>query len=161
MSREVIFPDNESADLFIEFVYRFKAYQRNQSLKILTDMAKNQYHTGGIAPLGYYVDPVTRRLAINPVEASLVRFIFTSTINDNSFAMTSQWLNEMGAKTKRGRKFTPSSVRSVLFNEKYIGIITYNKKYGKNGRLIHKSAVKPENEWIVTHDESYRTTKWI
>lgn len=54
-------------------------YSKNlgrETMKGLKENAYNGKHTGGLAPLGYRVDPVTKRVEIDPNEAGAVRMIF-------------------------------------------------------------------------------------
>ena len=54
-------------------------YSKNlarETMKGMKETALQCKHTGGTAPLGYDVDPITRKLVINEYEAESVRIIF-------------------------------------------------------------------------------------
>lgn len=94
--------------------------------------ARTCRHNGGLPPLGYSVDPKTQLYLINEETAPIIRFIFDSYINGNGYHYIVDKLNKKGLKTTKGNKFTVSTVRDILKNEKYIGTYTYNKAEAKN-----------------------------
>lgn len=81
--------------------------------------------TGGNRPLGYLTDPETKRFVIDPETAPTVRLIFERYAAGKTVVEIVDELNEMGLRTKRGDKFTKSSLRKILKNEKYIGVYAY------------------------------------
>lgn len=111
--------------------------------------ARTCRHNGGLPPLGYSVDPKTQLYLINEETASIIRFIFESYINGRGYNDIVSELNKKGLKTSKGNKFTVSTVKDILKNEKYIGTYTYNKAESKNvdgKRNSHKS--KSEDQII-------------
>ena len=94
--------------------------------------ARTCRHNGGLPPLGYSVDPKTQLYLINEETAPIIRFIFESYINGRGYNDIVSELNKKGLKTSKGNKFTVSTVRDILKNEKYIGTYTYNKAEAKN-----------------------------
>lgn len=104
--------------------------------------ARTCRHNGGLPPLGYSVDPKTQLYLINEETAQIIRFIFESYINGSGYNDIINELNKKGLKTAKGNKFTVSTVKDILKNEKYIGTYTYNKAEAKNvdgKRNSHKS----------------------
>ncbi|WP_366557026.1 recombinase family protein [Desulfosporosinus sp. BICA1-9] len=59
-------------------------------------------HTGGIPPLGYDIDPNTKKYVINEVEAKVVREIFSLYLDGYGYRRMITVLNQKGCKTKRG-----------------------------------------------------------
>lgn len=94
--------------------------------------ARTCRHNGGLPPLGYTVDPRTQLYLINNETAPIIRFIYDSYINGKGYNDIINELNKKGLKTAKGNKFTVSTIKDILKNEKYIGTYTYNKAEAKN-----------------------------
>jgi site-specific DNA recombinase len=89
---------------------------------------------GGRAPLGYRLayegEGKARRprLVIHEEHAALVREMFRAyAAGETSLYRLARELNERGVKPPRAAKWTPSSVRSILTNEVYLGAYVWNK----------------------------------
>ena len=79
--------------------------------------------TGGLPPLGYKI--VDHKLAVDPETAPIAREIFQMYANGVSCAEMCRRLNARGYKTASKQKFGRSSFRTMLRNERYIGVYTY------------------------------------
>lgn len=79
---------------------------------------------GGNRPLGYVTGP-DKRFVVDPEGAAIVRQVFDRYIAGESQAEIVKALNEQGLRTLKGRPFTHNSLRTILKNEKYIGVYTY------------------------------------
>ena len=85
------------------------------------------------APYGYArtVQPGTRKCTLEPVpeKAEIVRSVFAwyadSEMGTNTIARR---LNDMGLATQTGGRWTPSSIRAMLTNPVYAGLIRWNNK---------------------------------
>lgn len=108
-----------------------------ETMKGLRENAYNGKHTGGLPPLGYDVDPVTKKLTINPSEAEAVRMIFSMYLSGCGYGEIVDTLNAHGYLTKRGAPFGRNSIHDILVNEKYTGLLTYDKIASKtpDGRM--------------------------
>ncbi len=84
--------------------------------------AEKCQHVGGSPPLGYLVDPDTKRLVINPKTAPTVQLAFELYTQGLPVSKVTEELNRRGLRTVRGRKFTKNSLYSVLSNERYTGV---------------------------------------
>ena len=114
-------------------------YSRNLSREVMKGLKENAFkglHCGGIPPLGYDLDNITRRLVINEYEAQAVRIIFQRSIEGIGYNKIVQELNAKGFKTKIGNNFSTNSIYEILHNEKYVGTYVYNKceKRDDNGK---------------------------
>jgi site-specific DNA recombinase len=93
---------------------------------------------GGLAPLGYDIDPVARRLKVNEDEASRVRSIFELYLEVGSIVSTlkeidrREWRNKRSitkkGKERGGRHFDKSSLFKLLTNMAYIAKIRYKEE---------------------------------
>ena len=83
--------------------------------------------------LGYDYDRVAKELHVNEKEADIVRFIFNAYLQGNGFAAIAKLCMEKGYLTKAGSgKWSGSSIRIILMNEKYRGDVRQGKTFTKN-----------------------------
>ena len=118
-------------------------YVRNLSLetkKGLREVALKCEFTGGIPPLGF--DVLDKKLVINENEAKIVRTIFEMYSKGSGYNQVCKRLNSLGFKTKKGKAFGKNSIYSILRNEKYMGVYTYNKysprSFSSSSRNSHR-----------------------
>lgn len=87
-------------------------------------------------------------LSINEKEAEIVKLIFHLYVDEGLGAqMICNKINALGAKTRTGGRFLPTSIRQILKNEVYIGKIKWgHKKVVKvmeDGKVVKK---RPRNQ---------------
>ncbi len=111
-----------------------------------TENALKCVHVGGIPPLGYDVDNITKKLVINETEAKAVKLIFKKVIDGYSYGDILNELNLKGYKTKVGSKFGKNSLFSILKNEKYTGTYIYNKSAKANPATKKRNGHKYKSE---------------
>lgn len=100
---------------------------------------------GAPAPYGY--DLVDRKLILNPDEARWVRYIFERYGAVGSQTLAKE-LNTRGVKTKKGESWSDFSVRYVLRNPIYVGLVRWNyETYAKGTRQ------KTGNEILVDYSQ--------
>lgn len=110
-------------------------------------------HVGGVPPLGYLVDPQTKKLEKDPFESQAVELIFRMYIEGAGYTKIINTLNQKGYRTKRGKPFGKNSLYEVLRNEKYCGIYVYNKSAAKDARgKMNRHAFKNDSEIIRVPD---------
>lgn len=102
-------------------------YSENLARSIKRGMKENALH--GIAPgqkppLGYVVGE-DRKYKVDPVGAKIVQEIFQSYADGKSISQIVDWCNEQGYKTSRGNEFNKNSLRTMLHNDKYIGVYRF------------------------------------
>ena len=149
--------DDTALSHMIETIFEGWAqfYSENLSGEVIKGMKESAYdckHLGGIPPLGYDVDPVTRKYVINESEARIVKMIFDKYAHDVGYNQLLGYLNGMGYRTKRGQPFGRNSLYSILQNEKYVGKYIFNRMREKaHGVISSKRNPKPKNreEWII------------
>lgn len=125
-------------------------YVANLKSEILKGLKENVYAgttTGGIPPLGYNVDPITKKYVINSVEKEAVELIFDLYLKNYTVAKIITELNTRGFKTKKNNSFGTNSVRSIILNEKYTGKMIWNKSSKRDSRgKRNNSKTKDESE---------------
>lgn len=102
-------------------------YSENLSRNIKRGMRDNALKGltvgGNSTPLGYTV--VDKRFVIDPVGAKIVKEIYEMYASGVSAAQIITYCNEQGYKTSSGSMFNKNSLRTILQNEKYIGVYKF------------------------------------
>ncbi|HAE61066.1 MAG TPA: recombinase family protein [Eubacteriaceae bacterium] len=131
----------------------YSANLKREVEKGMKENALNAMHNGGCPPLGYGVDPTTKKYFIIEDEAKIVRMIFDLYLNNYGYSEMINSLNTLGCKTKKGKNFGKNSIHGILKNEKYTGIYIFNRaaSKGSNGKRNHHKS-KDECEIIRIYD---------
>jgi site-specific DNA recombinase len=88
--------------------------------------------TVGSIPFGYTADPETGFLVPLPLHAPLVAIMFDLYANQRLGARNiAGWLNQRGHRTRQGRRWSHTSVLTVLRNRAYIGEISFRGRHYK------------------------------
>lgn len=97
---------------------------RQKSIAGVAVKAKQGKFLGGVPPLGY--DVVNGNYVINPIEARTVQTIFEMYGSGRSY---NQILDAVASAVgKRGRPMGKNSLHSILSNERYIGVYSWNRR---------------------------------
>ena len=120
---------NEPAGIILESMLEGMAeyYSVELSQKVKRGMTENALKgkmNGAAIPLGYDLTE-SHHLAVNAHEAKAVRLIYDLYLKQHSMAKISNILHGKGYTTKRGRKISPSVIKNILSNEKYIGVYSW------------------------------------
>ena len=84
---------------------------------------------------------VAKRFEIDESEAPAIRTMFDLIADGKSYKTVIDTLTAQGYRTRKGRKFSNSTLNALLRNDKYYGTYVYNRKNGKrkdNRVLIEK-----------------------
>lgn len=109
-------------------------YSRNLAKETMKGMKENAYRamtTGGRAPLGFDIDPSTKKYILNETEAITVREIFKLYNEGKGYDKIIGELNSKGLNTKSGNHFGKNSIHDILCNEKYTGVYVFNRSASK------------------------------
>jgi len=151
---------------FDEEYSEFEAFMARKELKIITRRLQRgrvlSVEAGNYIatrpPYGYQVikDGRNRYLVPHPEQAPVVKLIFELYTHDdpekrmgsNKIAIK---LNELGYTSYTGKKWTSSSVLTIIKNAVYIGRIQWKKKEVKKSKITGKKKdvrTRPVQEWI-------------
>jgi DNA invertase Pin-like site-specific DNA recombinase len=148
--------DKFERDMFEEELKR-SAYYLEYSKQIMRAgieiSVKSGNFVGSVPPYGYERTTVVidknkcPTLKIKEDEADVVRMIFNAYVNENIGTQTiAKRLNSLNIKTRKNRKWTPDSIRTIIENIHYIGKIRWNRRKGKivveNGEF---RKIRPKN----------------
>ena len=104
------------------------------------------------APYGYNVNNGV--FSINEKEAEWVRWIFAETLSGRSISAIARELNEKQVPTRRSGRWAPSTIRSMLTNEKYIGDCLFQKTFSDFRFHRHKNYGEQDQFYIEDHHEA-------
>ena len=107
----------------------------------------------GIAPFGYYNNPKTKTIHIEPKEAQLLVEIFVLYAKgESTFQDISDYLLKRGVRTKGGRPFHKDKIKQILKNPFYYGHFVYDGELheGKHEALVSKKLFD-EVQAVIEH----------
>lgn len=128
-------------------------FSQNLSREVMKGMRENALncvHTGGQPPLGYMVDPETRRLVVNEHEAETVRLIFKLYSEGHGYSYIIDELHREGRLTKNGTEFRKNSLYGILTNPKYQGTYVFNRSSAKSIPGTRNTHLLKNAEDIIT-----------
>ena len=118
-------PEGVILESVLEGMAEYYSLQLSQNVRRgLRVSATKCQSTGGTRPLGYRTGP-DKKFEIDPEGAAIVRQVFERYVRGETQAEIVHALNAQGLRTLHGRPFTHNSLRTVLQNEKYIGVYQY------------------------------------
>ena len=78
-------------------------------------------------PYGY--QNIDGQMIINPKQAEIVKYIFAEVLSGKGTQKVANDLNQKGIPSKRGGRWTATTIRGILTNEKYTGDVILQKTY--------------------------------
>ena len=145
--------DDPSQHLMRQIVGLFDEYTSKENGKNVTramrESAKQGFWNGSTPPLGYKIvaaeqrgAKTKKRLAVDPVDAELVRQIFTLYAQGDGASGplgvkgVTKWLNGHGYRTRKGATFGVGPVYGILTNRSYAyGKYLYGVRSSRTGEL--------------------------
>lgn len=137
-------------------------YSENLSRNIKRGMMENALQcksNGSGLALGYNVG-ADQRYEIDPVGAKIVQEIYQLYADGKSATQIIEYCNERGYRTRRGQPFNKNSLRTLLHNEKYIGIYRFGDVVVEGGiPAIIDKALYDKVQSMLHHNRSARAKK--
>jgi DNA invertase Pin-like site-specific DNA recombinase len=94
-------------------------------------------------PLGY--DLLNGKIVINNKEKEIIRLIYNKFVQENmGYVAIARLLNSLGYRTKNNSLFQSKSIKYILENPFYMGIIRWNRRSGKG-------IIRDEKKWIISN----------
>lgn len=129
----------------------------------MTFLASQGRYLGGSAPLGYDLksesrgDRKTSILVINEQEAVTIRLIYELYVKGWGYKRIANHINAMGMKSKKGHYLAISTIRDILTNPLYVGLLRYNNytnwsKKRRAGKNPNPVVVQGMHEPIITEE---------
>lgn len=120
---------------------------KNETLKGMKENASRGFYCGGRIPYGYRTIVVGGHITLIPGErheVEAVQLIFKLAAEGMGGKKIARILNEYNLANADDRRWSPSSVLSILDNQVYLGHRIWNK------RTKGMTQFKDEDEWIIT-----------
>lgn len=131
---------------------------------------KRGCYLGNYSPYGYKKVKVGKdhTLEIIEEEAEVVRHIFELYTKEGlTPGRIAQRINKLGVKAPRGEKWVKDTIRTIVKNRHYIGLVVFNRiketTVIENGEKVVKRLAQPEEEIIVAnglHDAIIDMETW-
>ncbi|MDL2207035.1 recombinase family protein [Eubacteriales bacterium OttesenSCG-928-N13] len=109
------------------------------------------------APYGY--DAIDGELIVNDAQAKIVQFIFAEILSGKGSQKIATELNRRSVPTKKGGRWTATTIRGMIGNEKYTGDAIFQKTYTdahfnrhRNDGEKDRYMVQNHHEAIISHD---------
>jgi len=133
----------------------------------MAQMVRDGYFAGGIAPTGYRLVDNRRTnkrgervmdIEIDPEEANIAKLIFERYVHEGYGGhRIVQYLAQRGIKNCHGRMFSDSSIRSMIKNPLYIGILRHGET--RSEHLPHLQIIDNETFDRAQHIRTQRSNQ--
>lgn len=138
-----------SKDEIDEEFFEFALFMSRREYKIINRrlqrgrmQAQNEgYYIGSVLPFGFDKIKGDKGYILTPnKDAEVVKLIFTKYLDNINVAAIANYLNDNGIKPNRSAKWTQQTIRNVLRNKVYIGLLNVSKRdtfvEGKHAPII-------------------------
>jgi DNA invertase Pin-like site-specific DNA recombinase len=119
------------------------------SIAVRAELGK---HIGGQSPFGFRY--VNKKLTTDPDEAPIRKLMFELFLKHKRKKTVANILNEHGHRTRKGNKFTDSTVKRLLTDPVAKGLHIMNRRYSSSSK---PNKFKPKEEWYFHEVESIVT----
>lgn len=92
-------------------------------------------------------------MVVDPKESDVVRFIFSSALNGIGIYKIAQMLHKRNVPTRKGSKWSSSTVKGILTNEKYYGAAMFQKTYTDSNFKRHTNCGQVDSYYVSDHHE--------
>ena len=147
--------DTSSAmgEAMLKIILVFAELERNMTSErvsaIMLSRANDGVWNGGKVPFGYAYDKEAKQFSIIEDEAKVVTHIYDLYETVQSLVTVAKTLNEKGIRSRTGKPWNPTTVRTMLTNPFYAGTYRYNYRDESKGKTF---SVKDEDEWVMVED---------
>ena len=107
----------------------------------------------GYLPYGYTKD-ADGNMVIDPVESEIVRLIYDLALNGMGTYKIAQLLDRRKVPTRKGGKWSGSTVKGILVNEKYYGAAAFQKTYTDSNFRRHNNHGEVDSFIAEDHHEA-------
>ena len=107
----------------------------------------------GYLPYGYTKD-ADGNMVIDPVESEIVKLIFDLALNGMGTYKIAQLLDKRKVPTRKGGKWSGSTVKGILVNEKYYGAAAFQKTYTDSNFRRHNNHGEVDSFIAEDHHEA-------
>ncbi|EFM09540.1 Resolvase domain protein [Paenibacillus curdlanolyticus YK9] len=127
-------------------------YSKNLAREVMKGMKETAHqckHTGGLPPIGYSVDPATKKYIVNENERGIVETIFSMFLAGYGYNQIVTALQEKGYRSRYGRPIGKNNLHDILRNEKYTGTYIFNLTGSKDAEGKRNSHKRKDSEDVI------------
>ena len=106
----------------------------------------------GYVPYGYRWE--NGEIIVDPEQAVIVKRIFSELLAGKGTDAIAKSLNSENVPTKKGARWTSTSIRGILANEKYTGDCIFQKTYTDSNFNRHKNDGQLDQYYVADHHEA-------
>ncbi len=103
-------------------------------------------------PYGY--GNIDGEMVINKEQAEIVKWMFAEVLAGKGSQKIAEELNEKKVPTQKGGRWRATTVRGILFNEKYVGDVLMQKSYTDSQFNRHINRGEKDQYYIENHHEA-------
>ena len=146
--------DTSSAmgEAMLKIILVFAELERNMTSErvsaVMLSRANDGTWNGGKVPFGYAYDKDSKQFSIIEDEAQVVLHIYDLYESVKSLTTVAKSLNEKGVRSRTGKPWNPTTVRTMLTNPFYAGTYRYNYRDESSKSFT----VKDKDEWVLVLD---------
>ena len=146
--------DTSSAmgEAMLKIILVFAELERNMTSErvsaVMLSRASDGVWNGGKVPFGYSYDKESKQFSIVEDEAKIVTHIYDLYESVKSLVTVSKALTEKGVRSRTGKPWNPTTVRTMLTNPFYAGTYRYNYRDESSKSFT----VKDKDEWVLVLD---------
>lgn len=100
-------------------------------------------------PYGYLWDG--NNLVIEPKQAETIKHIFSDVLSGKGVETIVKELNAQNIPSKKGGRWTPTTIRGILSNEKYVGDVIFQKTYTDERLAQHRNTGQQDMYMVTEH----------
>lgn len=143
---------NAMGEAMLKIILVFAELERNMTSErvsaIMLSRANDGVWNGGKVPFGYSYDKEEKQFSLVEDEAKVVTHIYDLYETCKSLTTVAKTLNEKGIRSRTGKPWNPTTIRTMLTNPFYAGTYRYN--YRDESGKSH--VVKGQQEWVLIED---------
>ena len=146
--------DTSSAmgEAMLKIILVFAELERNMTSErvsaVMLSRANDGIWNGGKVPFGYAYDKDSKQFSIIEDEAQVVLHIYDLYESVKSLTTVAKSLNEKGVRSRTGKPWNPTTIRTMLTNPFYAGTYRYNYRDESSKSFT----VKDKDEWLLVLD---------
>ena len=146
--------DTSSAmgEAMLKIILVFAELERNMTSErvsaVMLSRANDGIWNGGKVPFGYAYEKDSKQFSIIEDEAQVVLHIYDLYESVKSLTTVAKSLNEKGVRSRTGKPWNPTTVRTMLTNPFYAGTYRYNY-WDESSKSF---TVKDKDEWVLVLD---------
>jgi len=147
-------PSGRLLEGIIEVIDEFYSASLSQDVtRGMRESASRGFYTGGPPPYGYrrvkVQDGSVQRVKLEPDAdtAPIVQRIFKECLSGNGMIEITRGLNGDGLTTRKNKKWSKTSVSTILKNEVYTGVLIWGQLAVDRNRANHLPIIRVENAW--------------